>query len=100
MSLALAFLVGALTGGLHLLLFARGLSGLLASEGSGSSRRRWGLVAGGRLAITAALGGAAVVLGGLSPTGVAAGVLVVLWAARAGAWILARDKPASKERSV
>ncbi len=100
MSLAAAGLVGALLGALHLWCFAQGVGGLLVSQGSGAPRRRWGAFVGGRWAMTAGLGGAAVVLGELPPVGVALGLLLVLWAARVGLWLVARETPASKERSA
>lgn len=100
MSLALACLVGGLLGALHLWLFALGVSGLLACQGSGAPRRRWGAVASLRWAITVGVGGAAVVLGELPPVGVALGFLLVFWAARFGLWCRAPGRPATKERSV
>ena len=57
MSLVLACLVGGLLGALHLWLFTLGVSGLLACQGSGAPRRRWGAVASLRWAITVGVGG-------------------------------------------
>lgn len=93
------FAVGLGLGLVHLLAFQRMLAGLLGREGSEATPRSWALLAGGRFALTT-LGGAVAIGLGVSPVGLAGGLLVTLWVARVGFWLVGRSQQGLKEMSA
>lgn len=95
----MGFAVGLGLGLIHLLAFRRMLAALSIREGSGATSRSWALLAGGRFAMTTLAGGAAIGLG-VSPVGLAAGLLATVWVARLGFWLLGRSQEGSKEISA
>ncbi len=95
----LGVVVGSALGALHLFLFHKALQALTAREGSGLVGRSWALVAGGRLVLTTLVGATAIRIG-VSPLGLAAGLLLALSGGRVGTWLAHRPKKASKEISA
>jgi hypothetical protein len=91
--------VGLGLGFIHLLAFQKMLAGLFICEGSGSTSRSRILLTGGRFAVTTLAGGAAIGLG-VSPVGLAVGLLATVWMARLGFWLLGRSQEGSKEISA
>lgn len=91
---------GAGLGALHLLVFSRGVGALMDREGSGPSRRRSAILAGGRFLMTFLMGYAAVRLWGLSPIGLGGGLVLSVFMARIALGVLTPRDRISKENST
>lgn len=101
MSWKIAAGYGFLLGIFHLVVFTRGILGILGGgEGSGHVRRRWVVLAGARFLMTTLLAVLGIRLWGLSPIGIGGGLVLAFFMWKLGAALWAATGRTSKENTA